>query len=88
MWDLNDVTEIKYKNDYTYWISFDDGVNGDICFKKYLGKGPVFEQFNDISFFKSAYIEGGTIAWSNGADIAPETLYEKIERHNHKIGVD
>ncbi len=78
MWNMNDITEIKYKNDYIYHIVFDDGTSGDVDFNEYIGKGPVFEVFRDLQLFRKAKIDGGTIAWPNGVDIAPETLYEKL----------
>ena len=78
MRDMNDVTEIEYKEGYIYHIVFDDGSHADVDFSDYLGKGPVFEPLRNIEFFKRAKIEGGTICWPNGVDIAPETLYEKV----------
>ena len=77
---MNEVVQIEYKQNYTYNIVFDDGTRGDVDFSEYLGKGPVFEPFADVRFFMNAHIEGGTVSWPNGADVAPETLYEKLKK--------
>lgn len=82
---MNSVASIEDKHDYVYGIVFDDGLEGEVDFAEYVGNGPVFEALRDPAFFRQARIEGGTIAWPNGADIAPETLYEKVENVNCRL---
>jgi len=61
-------------------IHFAGGEQGDVDLSHYLAYGPIFEPLANESSFRNFVIEGGTIAWPNGADIAPERLYELVSR--------
>ncbi len=80
MWDMHDVTRITYQADYRYMITFDDGLCGEIDFARYPDRGPVFSPLKEKRFFRQARIIGGTIAWPNGADVSPESLYAQISQ--------
>lgn len=77
MFDFSYVKEIEYKEAHVFEVLFEDGVCGEIDFSSFLNAGPVFDPLRDLNYFRQAVVDGGTIAWPNGADIAPETLYEQ-----------
>jgi len=56
-------------------LEFEDGTQKEIDLEPYL-RGPIFETIRkDPVVFASMKVEGGTIAWKNGADIDPDVLY-------------
>lgn len=73
------VTEARHVEGYKLWIQFSDGKAGVIDLSDELW-GPVFESLKDVSAFSKVEVhpELETISWSNGADFAPEFLYERI----------
>jgi hypothetical protein len=76
---LPSVVEATYRGDYRLRVVFSDGTENTIDFHPWLD-GPVFQPLKDPAFFKRAFVDGGTVVWPNGADIAPETLYEVAGR--------
>lgn len=41
-------------------------------------EGTVFEALRDDRFFGQAAISDGAIRWPNGADLAPDVMYDAI----------
>jgi len=72
---LPSVIRAEHRGGYLIHLTFNDGSEKTIDFRQWL-EGPVFEPLKDPSYFQRFFIDGGTVAWPNGADIAPETLYE------------
>lgn len=71
------VTRVSYLQSYELELEFSDGIvkKVDLSWELY---GEVFEPLKDPTFFKRVTLneETNTIEWPNGADFAPEFLYE------------
>lgn len=67
----------QHQGDFRIRLRFNDGTEGTVDFSTWL-EGPMFEPLKDPAYFAGFSVEGGTVAWPNGADIAPETLYKRV----------
>jgi hypothetical protein len=74
------IKEAKYLHDYVIWLKFNDGAEGEVNLKDEL-YGEVFEPLTDLAMFKAFRVDPvlETIVWENGADLAPEFLYDKMK---------
>lgn len=74
---LSLVTDAKYVKDYIVSILFNDGKKGEVDLSSELD-GEIFEPLKNVEYFRQFQIRGHTLSWDNGADFAPEFLYEKL----------
>lgn len=76
-----DIIEVKYLENYSLELTFENREKGVVNLKDYRNRGGVFRQFADLDYFKKVFVnkEIGTICWPDGIDIAPETLYRLIQ---------
>ena len=71
---LPSVIRAEYRGGYRIHVVFNDGSENTVDFGQWLN-GPVFEPVKDGVYFKRFFLDGGAVAWPNGADVAPETIY-------------
>ncbi len=77
-----DIANARYVDGYKIWIEFSNGESGVADLEPDLW-GPVFEPLKDVAEFKKFTVSEvlHTLTWPNGADFAPEHLYEKVLKH-------
>lgn len=73
------VRQAEYRGDFRIWLRFNDGAEGVVDLSDCL-EGEVFEPLKDLDRFKAFHVDPDieTVVWDNGADMAPEFLYEKM----------
>ena len=71
-----EIIKAEYISGYQLRLWFNNGAVKDVDLSDSL-KGNVFVPLQDKEFFKRFSIRFNTIEWENGADFAPEYLYEK-----------
>ena len=69
------VIDVDYISDYKLLVTFSDGNRKIVNLETYL-KGEVFGELLDKEKFVQYGLTRVTIEWANGADLAPEFLYE------------
>jgi hypothetical protein len=75
------VLRAEYRGGHRIHLSFNDGLEATVDFSRWLD-GPIFEPLRDPEYFQRFFVDGGTIAWPNGADVAPETLHEQARAND------
>lgn len=81
------VITARYIREYEIWLEFDDGKSGVVDLRPEL-YGEIFEPLKDKQVFRAFKYgdESNTIHWDNGADFAPEFLYDAVKESNDKKG--
>ena len=72
---LMEVIKADYLDGYRLRLRFSNGETRIADMESSL-TGPVFQPLKDIEYFKKFSIPFNTVQWENGADFAPEYLYE------------
>ena len=75
------LEDAHYLGDYRIFVRFNDGKEAELDLEndiKSKDEGTIFASLKELVHFKTIHFNPDldTIQWANGADIAPERLYE------------
>jgi Protein of unknown function (DUF2442) len=74
-----DITNARAVRHGVLALTFADGLQGEVGVLERM-RGSVFDQARTPDGFAKVQVddETGTVTWPGGADLAPDTLYERV----------
>lgn len=74
-----DITAAEVVRHGVLRLTFADGLSGEVNVLDRM-RGPVFEAARTPTGFTEIEVDAamGTVVWPGGADLAPDTLYERV----------
>ena len=70
-------------------VVFVDGTTGEVHMNQFLSDsmvdGTIFERLRDPALFAQVQVVQGAVQWPNGADLAPDAMYDAIREHGHWV---
>ena len=87
--EMPHAIQMRLLDGHRIYVVFKDGTEGVADLYDLVGAGPVFEPLRDPEFFRKVRLneEWGTIEWPNGADVAPEALYDMVKEQSETSAV-
>lgn len=85
-WRVVAVTAVP---DFRLDVMFVDGTRGEVDLGNFLSapytNGTVFETLRNPAVFAQVRVAMGAVQWTNGADLAPDAMYDAIKAHGRWV---
>ncbi len=76
------VMRVDAKPGMKLQVQFADGTTGEVHMQPFLDSarvtGTIFEPLRDATLFAQVRLDLGAVTWPNGADLAPDAMYDSI----------
>jgi hypothetical protein len=80
---------VRPDEDFRLRVVFVDGTSGGVELREFIESptvtGTLFEPLRDRDYFRQVRIELGAVTWPNGADLAPDAMYDAIRASGHWV---
>jgi hypothetical protein len=83
------IVSVRPDDEFRLHVVFADGTAGDVQLRDFVESrsvaGTLFEALREPAYFRQVRLDLGAVTWPNGADLAPDAMYDAIRANGHWV---